>query len=77
MELFVDTTCLYIYRNSLQRPSSQDESMEVALSKMEWAAIAVFAPEIVLHTASVQFLDARKVIREVNEMRGQIRGKKR
>ena len=45
------------------------------LRKVKWAIIALFAPEIVLYTATMQFLDAYKVKKEVNAMRGQIRGK--
>ena len=45
------------------------------LRKVKWATIALFAPEIVLYTATTQLLDACKVKKEVNAMRGQIRGK--
>ena len=45
------------------------------LRKVKWATIALFAPEIVLYTATTQFLDACKVKKEVNALRGQIRGK--
>lgn len=43
--------------------------------KLRWATVALFAPEIVLYTATTQFLEACKVKNEVNAMRGQIRGK--
>lgn len=45
------------------------------LRKVRWATIALFAPEIVLYTATTQFLEAYKVKEKVNAMRGQIRGK--
>ena len=45
------------------------------LRKVKWATIALFAPEIVLYTATTQILEAYKVKNEVNAMRGQIRGK--
>ena len=49
----------------------------LVLRKVKWATIALFAPEIVLYTATTQFLDAYKIKKEVNAMRGQIRGKKK
>ena len=45
------------------------------LRKVKWATMALFAPEVILYTATTQFLVAYKVKREVNAMRRQIKGK--
>lgn len=37
--------------------------------KIRWAAIALGAPELVLYTALEQFLEARDVVKQLNEQR--------
>lgn len=61
----------------LNVPFPKTSPWRLLVRKMKWTALALFAPEILLYTAAIQFLDARRVVREVNEMRGQIRGKER
>ena len=59
----------------LNIPPRNTGRWKLLLRKVKWATIALFAPEIVLYTATTQILDAYKVKKEVNAMRGQIRGK--
>ena len=58
----------------LNVPPRNTGKWRLLLRKVKWATMALFAPEIVLYTARTQFLDAYKVKKEVNAMRGQIRG---
>ena len=58
----------------LNVPPRNKGKWKLLLRKVKWATMALFAPEIVLYTATTQFLDAYNVKKEVNAMRGQIRG---
>ena len=58
----------------LNVPRRNTGKWKLLLRKVKWATIALLAPEIVLYTAATQFLVAYKVKKEVNAMRGQIRG---
>lgn len=61
----------------LNVPKHNMQEWMLLLRKVKWAIIALFAPEIVLYTAMTQIVEARKVKKEVNAMRDQIRGKNR
>ena len=70
------TTLACIYNAiHLNVPRRNTGKWRLLLRKVKWATIALLAPEIVLYTATTQILDAHKVKKEVNAMRGQIRGK--
>lgn len=59
----------------LNVPPRNTGKWKLLLRKVQRASIAIYAPEIVLYSAITQFRDAYKIKKEVNAMRGQIRGK--
>lgn len=53
----------------LNIPSKHEGLWRSTLHKFQWVAISLFAPELVLFTAFTQFLEARKIVSELNRLR--------
>ena len=60
------TACVYNALH-LNIPPKNEGKIGFYLRKSEWVAIALFAPEIVLYCALTQFLEARKLVKELNK----------
>ena len=59
------TACVYTALH-LNIPPANEGKIGFYLRKLKWIAIALFAPEIVLYSALTQFLEARKLVEELN-----------
>ena len=61
------TACVYNALH-LNIPPANEGNLGFYWRKSKWVAIALFAPEIVLYCALTQFLEARKLVKELNEL---------
>ena len=61
------TACVYTAIH-LNVPPPQEGRWQFLWRKSKWVAVALFAPEIVLYCALTQLLQARKFIKEMNEL---------
>ena len=61
------TACVYTALH-LNIPPANEGKLRFYLRKSKWVAVALFAPEIVLYCALTQFLEARKLVNELNEL---------
>ena len=61
------TACVYTALH-LNVPPANEGKLGFYWRKSKWVAIALFAPEVVLYCALTQFLEARKLVKELNEL---------
>ena len=61
------TACVYTAIH-LNVPPAHEGRRQFFWRKAKWVALALFAPEIVLYCALTQLLEARKFIKEMNEL---------
>ena len=61
------TACVYTALH-LNVPPANEGKLRFYLRKSKWVAIALFAPEIVLYCALTQFLEAWKLVKELNKV---------
>lgn len=61
--------CIYTAIH-LNVPPAHEGNGRFIWRKAKWAGLALFAPELVLFCAYRQFSEARKLVRELNELRG-------
>ena len=61
------TACVYNALH-LNIPPKNEGKIGFYWRKSKWVATALFAPEIVLYCALTQFLEARKLVKELNEL---------
>ena len=61
------TACVYNALH-LNVPPENERKRGFYWRKVKWVAIALFAPEIVLYCALTQFLEARKTVKELNDL---------
>ena len=61
------TACVYNALH-LNIPPAKEGNLRFYWRKSKWVATALFAPEIVLYCALTQFLQARKLVKELNEL---------
>ena len=61
------TACVYTAIH-LNVPPPQEGRWQFYRRKSKWVALALFAPEIVLYCALTQLLQARKLIKEMNDL---------
>lgn len=61
------TACIYTAIH-LNVPPSHEGNWQFLWRKTKWVALALFAPEVVLYCALIQRLQARKFIKEMNEL---------
>ena len=61
--------CIYTAIH-LNVPPAHEGNWHFIWRKAKWVALALFAPELVLFCAYRQFSEARKLVKELNELRG-------
>ena len=61
------TACVYNALH-LNIPPKNEGKIGFYWRKSKWVATALFAPEIVLYCALTQFLEARKLVKKLNEL---------
>ena len=61
------TACVYNALH-LNIPPADEGKLRFYWRKSKWVATALFAPEIVLYCALTQFLQARKLVKELNKL---------
>ena len=63
------TACIYTAIH-LNVPPAHEGKWNFIWRKTKWVGLALLAPEIVLYCAYNQFAKARKLVKELNELRG-------
>ena len=61
------TACVYTALH-LNVPPANEGTLGFYRRKSKWVATALFAPEIVLYCALTQFLEARKLVNQLNQL---------
>ena len=64
------TACVYTAIH-LNIPPAHEGKRQFLWRKSKWVALTLFAPEIVLYCALTQFLEARKLVKELNKLAGE------
>ena len=62
------TACVYTALH-LNVPPANEGKLRFYRRKSKWVAVALFAPELVLYCAFIQFFEAWNLVKELNELR--------